>query len=111
MVLHLLIHMDAVSICCQKERWEEFESAGFEAASTFCVSPSAVSEILSRLLVIVKDVCQLCILQSVILSFSNRKQHHKRIQFFLCRTSTLTSLIYFINITSRFFSSQNRILL
>lgn len=66
--------MDAVSICCpvHKERWKEFETAGFEAASTFCVSPSAVSEILSRLLVIVKDVCQLCVLQSIILSFSTR---------------------------------------
>lgn len=51
---------------------KEFETAGFEAASTFCVSPSAVNEILSRLLVIVKDVCQLCILQSVILRFSTR---------------------------------------
>lgn len=64
--------MDAVSICCpdRKQRWKEFETAGFEAASTFCVSPSAVSEILSRLLVVVKDVCQLRVLQSVILSFS-----------------------------------------
>lgn len=64
--------MDAVSICCpdHKKRWKEFSTAGFEAASTFCVSPSAVSEILSRLLVIVKDVCQLRVLQSVILSFS-----------------------------------------
>lgn len=66
--------MDVVSICCPglKERWKKFETAAFEAASTFCVSPSAVSEILSRLLVIVKDVCQLCVLQSVILSFSTR---------------------------------------
>lgn len=52
-----------------KTRWKEFETAAFEAASTFCVSPSAASEILSRLLVIVKDVRQLRVLQSVILSF------------------------------------------
>lgn len=60
------------------------ETAGGEAVATFCVSPPAatdpsppVGEVPGRLLVIVEDVGQLCVLQSVILSSANQKQRHK----------------------------------